>query len=178
MPHPRIGDSAGGCAFRYTTHRISDFSPLSVEFGLPHHHPWFLEWIGAPESARLKDRGPDAWFRSSICTQSSTCQLHRDVCLMTYSLNILDQYVLCLQGTVTKLREFPSVAVASGAPLPRVHRASVHMEAMGLWRSSLDPVDRAWPSPRDTSSPLNGLRGNRSPGVLTKAQEIVCIAKA
>ena len=26
--------------------------------------------------------------------------------------------------------------------------ASVHMEAMGLWRSSLDPVDPTWPSPR------------------------------
>ena len=29
--------------------------------------------------------------------------------------------------------------------LPRVRRASVHMEAMGFWRSSLDPVDRTWP---------------------------------
>ena len=68
---------------------------------------------------------------------------------MTSSLNILDQYVLCLQGTATKLleltvdhREFPSVAVAAATLLSRVRRASVHMEAMGLWRSTLDPVDR------------------------------------
>ena len=42
-------------------------------------------------------------------------QLHRDVCLMTTNLNILDQYVLCLQ-------------------------VSVHMEAMSLWRPLLDPA--------------------------------------
>ena len=37
-------------------------------------------------------------------------------------------------------RDFPSAAVAADAMAPRVHRASVHMEAMGLWRSSLDPA--------------------------------------
>ena len=31
-------------------------------------------------------------------------------------------------------------AVAAEASVPRVRRASVHMEAMGLWRPSLDPV--------------------------------------
>ena len=63
--------------------------------------------------------------------------------------------MLCLQGTATKLleltldrREFPSAAVVAAAPLPRVRRASIHMEAMGLWRSSFDPVDRTWPFPR------------------------------
>ena len=35
---------------------------------------------------------------------------------------------------------FPSAAVAAEAPVPRVRRASVHMEAMGLWRPSLDTV--------------------------------------
>ena len=74
-------------------------------------------------------------------------QLHRDVCLMTTNLDILDQYVLCLQGTASKIlelglgpRSFPSEEVAAGAMGPRVRRASVLMEAMGLWRPSLDPV--------------------------------------
>ena len=30
-------------------------------------------------------------------------QLHRDVCLMTTNLDVLDQYVLCLQGTASKI---------------------------------------------------------------------------
>ena len=74
-------------------------------------------------------------------------QLHRDVCLMTSNLNVLDQYVLCLQGTATKNLElslgapdFPSAAVAAEALVLRVHWAAVHMEAIGLWRPSLDPV--------------------------------------
>ena len=28
------------------------------------HHLRFLEWVGAPESARLLDCGPGAWIRS------------------------------------------------------------------------------------------------------------------
>ena len=53
-------------------------------------------------------------------------QLHRDVCMMTSNLNILDQYVLCLLGQ----HDFPSAVVASAAPIPRVQCASVQMEAM------------------------------------------------
>ena len=55
--------------------------------------------------------------------------------------------MLCLQSTAATIlelslgaRSFPSAAVAAEAPVPRVRRASVHMEAMGLWRPSLDPV--------------------------------------
>ena len=66
---------------------------------------------------------------------------------MTSNLNVLDQYVLYLQGTATTIlelslgvRDFPSATVAAGALVPRVRRAAIHMEAMGLWRPSLDPV--------------------------------------
>ena len=37
-------------------------------------------------------------------------------------------------------RGFPYAEVAAGAMGLRVRRASVQMEAMGLWRPSLDPV--------------------------------------
>ena len=36
--------------------------------------------------------------------------------------------------------DFPSAEVAAGALGPQVRRASVQMEAMGLWRPSLDPM--------------------------------------
>ena len=32
-------------------------------------------------------------------------QLHRDVCLMTTNLDVLDQYVLCLQSTASNILE-------------------------------------------------------------------------
>ena len=64
---------------------------------------------------------------------------------MTTNLNVLDQYVLCLQGTASKIlelslgsRDFPSAAVAAGAGGPRIRWAVVQMEAMVLWRPSLD----------------------------------------
>ena len=100
IPHPRIGDSGSGCAFRCTTYQDSDFAHPSGEFGLPLHHPRFLEWVEAPESAPLLDRGPSAWIRSVSCAQSIDAerQLHRDVCRMTSNLNILDQYVLVSTG--------------------------------------------------------------------------------
>ena len=93
-----------------------------------------------PRCTRCPGNKPDA-----------ALQLHRDVCLMTSSLNILDQCALCVQGTVTTKilelslcgRDFPSAAVAAGVLVPQVRRASLHMEAMGLWRPSLDPV--GWP---------------------------------
>ena len=122
-----------GCLFRLTTYRASDYTQPTGEFGDPLHHPQFLEWIGTLESASLLD---------------AASQLHRDVCVMTSNLDIhvLDQYVLCLQGTASKIldatlgsREFPSAAVAGE---PRARRAAVQMEAMGLWRPSMDPVGR------------------------------------
>ena len=66
---------------------------------------------------------------------------------MQTNLDVLDQYTLSLQGTASKLIErslgasdFPAAEVAAGALGPRVRRASVQMEAMGLWRPSLDPI--------------------------------------
>ena len=57
---------------------------------------------------------------------------------MTTNLDVLDQYVLCLQGTASKILElslgprgFPSEAVAARAKGPRACRAAVQMEAMG-----------------------------------------------
>ena len=65
----------------------------------------------------------------------------------TNNLDILDQYALLLQGTASKMlemslgsSEFPSADVVAGALGPRVRCASVQMEAMGLWRPSLDPI--------------------------------------
>ena len=47
-------DAAGfghGCAFRSTMYRSTDYAQPSGKYGLPLHHPRFLEWIGTPKSA-------------------------------------------------------------------------------------------------------------------------------
>ena len=132
--------------FWRTTYRASDYASPSSAFGVPLNHPRFLEWIGVPESASLLEMGPGQWLDtlSREKAMAVAIQLHRDVCLMTMNL---DQYALSLQGAASKMLEtsigysdYPVADVAAGALGPRVRRASVQMEAMGLWRPSLDPI--------------------------------------
>ena len=72
---------------------------------------------------------------------AAAIRLQRDVCLMKTNLDILDQYALSLQiERSLGASDFPSAEVAAGAHGPCVRRASVQVEAMGLWRPSLDPI--------------------------------------
>ena len=78
---------------------------------------------------------------------TAAMQLHKDACLMNTSLDILDQYALALHGTASKILQktiggspYPKAEVAAEAQGPRACRASVHMEALGLWRPSRDPM--------------------------------------
>ena len=68
-----------------TTYRVSDYAAPSGEFGVPLHHPRFLEWIGVPESASLLKMGSGRWLGalSREKAMAAAIQLHRDVCLMT-----------------------------------------------------------------------------------------------
>ena len=98
-----------GCAFRNMTYRPSDYTTPTGEFGVPMHHPLFLKWIGVPESASLLEMGPGMWLHSLSRDQAmdAALQLHKDVCLMTTNLDVLDQYVLLVeeQGTASKILE-------------------------------------------------------------------------
>ena len=113
-----------GCAFRQTTYSASDYASPSGAFGVPLNLPRFLEWIGVPESATLLEMGPGKWLDSLSMdmAMAAAIQLHRDVCLMTTNLNILDQYALSLQGAASKMLEtslgcsvYPAADVAAGA---------------------------------------------------------------
>ena len=155
-----------GCAFRHTT-SVEDHAPPEGRHGVPLNHPRFLEWIGAPESAWLLEMSPGQWCDTLSRDQAMTAamQLHRDTCLMNTNLDILDQYALALHGTASKILQktiggspYPRAEVAAAAQGPRARRASVHMEALGLWRPSMDPMQFETPhcktSIRDV---LNGL---------------------
>ena len=52
-----IRSFGAGCAFRNTIYRVSDYASPSGEFGLPMHHPRFIEWIPVPH-----DCGTDRLF--------------------------------------------------------------------------------------------------------------------
>ena len=138
-----------GCAFRNTTYRDSNHAAPLGDYGLPMHHPRFLEWIGVPQLAGLIEIGSGQWLNKLSRDQAITAAVHlqRDVGLMHTNLDVLDQYTLSLQGTASKMielclgsREFLADEVAAGDLGPRIRRASAQMEAMGLWRPSLDPL--------------------------------------
>ena len=141
-----------GCAFRHTTYKWEDHARPEGGLGVPLNHPRFLEWLGAPDSAWLLEMSPGHWCDtlSKDQTMKAAMQLHRDACLMQTNLDILDQYALALHGTASKLLQstigggpYPGVEVASAAPGTHARRASVQMEALGLWRPSMDPLQFA-----------------------------------
>ena len=143
-----------GCAFRHTTYSVEDHAPPEGGLGVPLNHPRFLEWIGAPELAWLLEMSPGQWCDTLSRDQAmtATMQLHRDACLMKTNLDILDQYALVLHGTASKILQktiggspYPRAEVAAAAQGPRARRASVHMEALGLWRPSMDTVQFEMP---------------------------------
>ena len=128
---------------------IQRTATLSGDYGLPMHHPRFLEWIGVPQSACLLEIGGGRWLDNLSWDEAVTAAMHlqQDVGLMQTNLDVLDQYTLSLQGTASKIiklclgvRDFPVKEVAVGALGPRIRLASVRMEAIGLWRPSLDPL--------------------------------------
>ena len=139
-----------GCTFRHTTYKWEDHARPEGGLGVLLNHPHFLEWLGVPDSAWLLEMSPGHWCDTLSRDQAMTAamQLHRDACLMQTNLDILDQYALALHGTASKMLQktigggpYPGAEVA--APGTHARRASVQMEALGLWRPTMDPVQFA-----------------------------------
>ena len=79
-----------------TSYREEDIA--SVDFGVQVHHPWFLESVGALESARLLGRPPVEWLQvmDHRDTLYATLQFQRDAVLMSSNLMALHQYAAAL----------------------------------------------------------------------------------
>ena len=58
----RLRQDGQGCPFRITSYdmKIED-SGFSPEYGVQLHDPRFLEYVGAPELARLPSHDPEYW---------------------------------------------------------------------------------------------------------------------
>ena len=131
-----------------TCYRDDDDSSVDSQFGVHVHHPRFLEWVSAPESAHLLCHPPAEWLQvmNRQDTLHAALQLQRDASLMLSNLTVLHQYAIALHQMSTEVLYsmfgwdfFPSGAVNDAAPMPRVFRASTHMAAMGLWRPTDGP---------------------------------------
>ena len=60
---PQVLDNLPGCQYRITSYDDdADRSDLNPAYGLHLHDPWLLEYVGAPESARLLSRALAYWM--------------------------------------------------------------------------------------------------------------------
>ena len=116
---------------------------MDPAYGLQLHDPRFLEYVGAPESARLLSRIPGYWLHHMDRDQavSAALQLQHDAGLMMSNLQVLGQFVTSLNRMSSEVLQllfghdqYPSEAIQSVAPSPRARRAAHCMAAMGLWR--------------------------------------------
>ena len=153
---PLVLNSMPGCQFRMTSY--DDRDDLDPAYGIHLHDPRMMEYMGAPESARLLGRSPEYWLEHMGRDRavSAALRLHHDASLIMTNVQVMSQFVTSLNRTASKVmrtvyaREpFPTDAVQFVTLGRRVRRAAHYMAAMGLWRPASAPV---FPGPISVSS--------------------------
>ena len=147
-----------GCQYRFSGSGGLPFSDGNPAYGLQLHHPWFLEFVGAPESARLLDCSPTFWVDQlgKEKALAAAINLQWDAGVMLSNLRILSQFATALHIISFSMMAlgigqslFPRAEVDDLSPARRAARAASYMSAMGLWRPQTGPGD---PGPVPVSS--------------------------
>ena len=145
---PLISASMPGCPFRMTSYTGPALVDADTRYGLQLHHPRFLEFIGAPESARLLNQSPSFWVDrlGQDGAMAAAMNLQRDAGFMMTNLQILGQFVMSLHRMSAEMLSigvdhvvFPVDEVDRLSVMPRAQRAAKYMSAMGLWRPPSGP---------------------------------------
>ena len=158
-PGQLVLNSMTGCQFRMTSYDDRDNrDDLDPEYGIHLHDPRMMEYMGAPESARLLGRSPEYWLEHMGRDRAvaAALRLHHDASLIMTNVQVMSQFVTSLNRTASEvmrrvydMEPFPTDAVNFVTPGSRVRRAAHYMAAMGLWRSTSAPV---FPGPISLSS--------------------------
>ena len=95
---PLINTSMPGCPYRMTSYTGTAMVDADTRYGLQLHHPRFLEFIRAPESARLLNQSPSFWVDrlGQESAMAAAVNLQRDAGFMMSKLQILGQFVTSL----------------------------------------------------------------------------------
>ena len=155
---PVIRDRTAGLSVRFSGSGGLPFSDGNPAYGLQLHHPRFLEFVGAPESARLLDCSPTFWVDQlgKEKALAAAINLQRDAGVMLSNLQILSQFATALHRMSFSMMALgiaqsllPRAEVDNLSPAPLAARAASYMSAMGLWHSQTGPGD---PGPVPVSS--------------------------
>ena len=106
---------------------------MGYKHGVQLTDPWFLEYVGAPESSRLMSRSPEYWVHHMGVVLSNVQVLQQ---LVTSMCRISSNVLLAVHGR----QAFPSSAVQQVIPSYRVRRASHYMMAVGLRHPPVETV--------------------------------------
>ena len=92
---PLISTGQPGCPNRMTSYTGTALADADETYGLQLHHPRFLEFIGAPESARLLNHSPSFWVNrlGEEYAMAAAVNIQRDAGLMMSNIQILAQFV-------------------------------------------------------------------------------------
>ena len=133
--------------FRMASYDVEAGGPnFSPAYGVQLHDQRLLEYVGAPESARLTIRSPEYWVHhlGREKALSAALQLQHDAGLILSNVQVLQQLVTALNRTSSDVlravhgrQPFPANAI-QGMPSYRVCRAAHYMMTMGLWRPPVD----------------------------------------
>ena len=143
-----INTSMPGCPYRMTSCTGTALVDADTTYGLQLHHPRFLEFIGAPESARLLDNSPSFWVDrlGQERAMAAAVNLQRDAGFMMSNLQILEQFVMSLHRMSAEMLSigvdhvvFLVEEVDKLSVMPRAQREAKYMTVMGLWRTPSGP---------------------------------------
>ena len=142
---PLLETGLPGFPFRFTPYSGHPFADGNPAFGLQLHQPRFVEFVGAPGSARLLCRSPAFWVD----------QLGKEQAMLS-NLQILSQFAMSLCRMSSEMMHlgigqmmFPHDEVAGLSLAPLATWAAKYMSAMGLWRPETGQADSG-PVPAST----------------------------
>ena len=147
---PLVTTGLPGCPYRITSYIWPALADMNPAFGLQLHHLQFLEFIGAPESARLLYHSPSFWVDrlGEECAMAAAVNLQRDAVLMLSNLQIISQFIMSLHRMSSEMMSigigrvvFPANEIADLLTIPRAPWAAKYMAAMGMWHPQTGPGD-------------------------------------
>ena len=105
-------DGVRGCQYRMTSYDEESGGPdFTPAYGVQLHDPRLLEYVGAPESARLLSRSPEYWFYylDHEKTLVAVLQLQHDAGLILSNVQVLQQLVTAFNRTSSEVMRLRSV---------------------------------------------------------------------